>query len=612
MDRLPITSTYSPAPSFFRRQRRPSLSLRSSSDKSSSSLFTATDSSDDSSVNDSDDSTSESGASTSTDDDEFERANLAAAAWSIGTLGSQINRQHQSQTAPHQRPTVASTSSRSQLRLSLAILRCRQALAKGQYETLATSLTSLKGAMPSDLSSLGIFIPILERLARTLNTDLVELGGKDFRKTLTKSDAKALIALQQRWTLSTDGDAKIKGKARHVDSDWVTPLRDLVERTPPPISVQNAASRGAKLVLDGLEQMLLPSALPKLSVAGLSLTSKELESIDALREANDVIEWYASFGPEAGRQSGAQILHGLRTLDLSKNRLDSLPSFLHRLFPCVETLNLTNNAFLHMPPSILLWSSLRRVKTRGNLLAKHGKTKVPRLHPLPGLASTVDAPTRSNTREIIEILRVRLDALSVIDFSASRVPSLVSISIQKARALVAFSETLPIHLAEAVNDSYVCASCSRAIDTETSPLLHLPALFERVHHLDPGVVIPRQQTPHSDVTTDYVPNEGRSSTPSPSSSFRNSISIEERVMLALYGRNTTIETFVIGDEQDYRFCAFCAISHLNLSPSTCNQRCKCLVCVEERRVRGESDRSDDGPNVLRWLRKKSGTKGRGV
>lgn len=94
---------------------------------------------------------------------------------------------------------------------------------------LASSLKGLSTAIPADLSTLGVCIPILERLG----SDLVELlGGDDlelgrnYRKGLGKDDAKALVGLRQRWGGMTGG----KGKGKPTENDWYPTVLSLVSK----------------------------------------------------------------------------------------------------------------------------------------------------------------------------------------------------------------------------------------------------------------------------------------------------------------------------------------------------------------------------------------------
>ncbi|KAK4055757.1 hypothetical protein OIV83_000304 [Microbotryomycetes sp. JL201] len=505
MASLPITSTYAPPASFFRPRRHRQQSFSSSASLASLRLDSHS-SEDESSEYDS----SDGSESTSASEDDFERATAAAAA-ALGPPSQQrgfIGAQTVNEKPPLQ---IATTSSRIELKLSLAITRARHALKRHDYDSLSAALGALKAALPPDLITLGVFVPILERFSRTLKRE-VEGKDKHFRKSLSKLNAKALIALQQRWcTVSQDAN-EISAKGVE-DHDWALALLKLVkEHAAPPFDELTPASSA---VLDGLERLLFPSTLPRLTLSGQALTDDVFGHLAVLRCAPRVLEWYLSFVPSA-TSSGTDILNSVTALDLSKNSLSYLPAFLPELLPNLETLNLSNNAFQHLPPSIVLFSNLKHVKTRANRLAKHGKT--------PRLASQDPKyrPTRANIREVVADVKEKLAAAE--QTPTSMLPTLFSVALDIARQLDCDMEHVPEELARAVSTSYICCSCQSTINEVTTPMLHLPPIFERVHHLDPGVIVPPQDECQL-----------------------ASISVDERVMLALYGRNTTIETFVIGD-----------------------------------------------------------------
>jgi hypothetical protein len=126
-------------------------------------------------------------------------------------------------------------SARSNLKLSLAVLRARQSLRTESYEALAIALRSLSAALPplsafstannDGETQLGVFVPILHRLAQDIRTSLAsDSKGREGRKRLAKEDAKALIALRQRWSKSG------KGKMKEADTEWATLMEDLVNR----------------------------------------------------------------------------------------------------------------------------------------------------------------------------------------------------------------------------------------------------------------------------------------------------------------------------------------------------------------------------------------------
>ena len=136
-----------------------------------------------------------------------------------------------------------STQSRSSLKLSLCYIRARQSLASQSYDSLASSLRTLSSLLPvsspsptaAAWESISIFIPILERFSRDLATVLSkdETGSREFRRTsLAKEDAKALIALKQKWSRLKGGADKGKGKGKEKESelDWIEYVQNVVER----------------------------------------------------------------------------------------------------------------------------------------------------------------------------------------------------------------------------------------------------------------------------------------------------------------------------------------------------------------------------------------------
>ena len=79
-------------------------------------------------------------------------------------------------------------------------------------------------------------------------------------------------------------------------------------------------------MLCALEALLLPSSLPRISLANLGMTSVQLGSLRVLSNATEVLDWYLSFpslDQPALRPTASDILRGVRALDLSNNLLDS-------------------------------------------------------------------------------------------------------------------------------------------------------------------------------------------------------------------------------------------------------------------------------------------------
>lgn len=243
------------------------------------------------------------------------------------------------------------TSARSNLKLSLAVLRARQSLGTESYAALGEALKSLSAAFPplSALSvpnnegeyPLGVFVPVLHRLAQDIRASISsDEKGRDARKKLAKEDAKALIALRQRWSGSG------KGKGKETSTEWASTMEDLVlkvrefpsfssshvaepvcSQNPPPAFLYDPSHLACtRALLTSLEASLLPSSLPRLSLSGLSLDDRDLEVWPALRRLLEVVAWYFSFvtsNPSEADRRARRAMDEIRSLDLSKNKLSS-------------------------------------------------------------------------------------------------------------------------------------------------------------------------------------------------------------------------------------------------------------------------------------------------
>ncbi|KDE07809.1 hypothetical protein MVLG_01905 [Microbotryum lychnidis-dioicae p1A1 Lamole] len=529
-----------------------------------------------------------------------------------------------------QPPTVSNIkagsiqASRAHLRLSLALIRVRQAIASSSFDALATALRSLATVLtPSSIEGLGVFLPILGRLACDLEQCVSgDDKGKAFRKELSSQDAKALIALRQRWAVSDVA----RSKTTDVEHDWASQIRVLVEQHPvaAPTCLSRPYDRRTAAALMALESLLLPSSLPRIKLSNLGMTTDQLGSLDTFNQAEHVLEWYLSFHPSRETKPTARsILDTVTSLDLSKNLLDNWPSTMHLLLPNLETLTISNNLFQHIPSTIVLFVSLRRLRRHGNRLVKMSRSS----RRNKGSAATACGGTCSNTKQLVETILTRRrprekDALERGE--PSSVPSLVSTSIQllhlhlpafDSEASKALFSSIPPHLTEAVRDSYECASCHRFL----TPLIqdaadHLPPFYEMVHHLDPGVSIPSQQptVPRPSPDGFLTPAPSRPLTPS-TASARYLLTLEERVLLALHARSSDkLQTIVIGDSKRHRFCYDCGARHLGVDDfrevgmldSSAGKRCECEICKEERRFKGEGARTGQAV-VMRWLRRKA-------
>ncbi|GAA5821879.1 hypothetical protein JCM11251_004757 [Rhodosporidiobolus azoricus] len=452
-------------------------------------------------------------------------------------------------------------SARSNLKLSLAVLRARQSLATQSYEALAGALKSLSAALPplstfsypsnsaNGDTPLGVFIPILQRLAKDVRESLAgDEKGREFRRKLGKEDAKALVALRQRWS-GSGKDSVGKGKVKETDGDWVPLVDELVGKNPPPalLSHHHYMSLTSKL-LTSLEALLLPSCLPRFSLSNLGLNDRDLMAWPALRQLDAVAAWYLSFvvhDVDGAQRRANKVLQEVRSLDLSKNKLTTFPLYLTRLFPNLETLSLSHNLFPHLPPYVTLFSSLRRLRTHGNRLVSSRKA----LKPLDGQFTKKKrrekvhprgAGTRANVRDVLVMLQQQLADFSTFEsFPPERnvFQPLFSTCTQLVRESVFDTPAevlahLPQHLRNVVLSSYTCASCRRFILAGTP--LHVLPFSERIHHLDPGISLPTR-VPAAPSTTPPL-SSGSSSALFAHPYAERPATVEQRILLALLAR----------------------------------------------------------------------------
>lgn len=232
------------------------------------------------------------------------------------------------------------------------------------------------------------------------------------------------------------------------------------------------------------------------------------------------------------------------------------------------------------------------------------------------------AGSRSNTREVGQVVRARMDrwrqgmALEgdstrgkrrEVPSEARKVQTLVEVTLQVVQAARQFEDSvkeeqepaptttstaspdqlasyssrpsppsslladLPQHLFQALAHSYTCASChifispfsSLAFSPSSSSASLAPRLDPISLHLPPFYERLHFLSPGVNLPTQIRPPP---STPSSSPSLLqpHHLTTEERVLLALYGRGTDLTTLVVGDEVHHRFCTRCAIGHLGL------------------------------------------------
>ncbi|GAA6004794.1 hypothetical protein JCM11491_002232 [Sporobolomyces phaffii] len=567
---------------------------------------------------------------------------------------------------PHSETLPSSASrplqSRASLRLSIAYLSARQSLAALSFDALSSSLTALSALLPepsqSSWESVSIFVPLLARFAKDLDMALTSQDTADrrVRRSMPKEDAKAFVRLLQRWEkvraapAATERFSSRKGKGKDSEFSWVHHVEDLVAKCPPPkhFSDPEYALEMPKL-LASVESILLPScSIPRLSLANLGLTSARLGGWDAFRQLQETVEWYLGFAGSSGQgepeEQAKELLAHVKSLDLSRNRLSSIPSWLPELFPSLETLSLSHNDLYHLPPNVMLFSNLRRLRTHGNHLVSSDKALLPLKVDSKREAKQRHHGTRANSKRLVHSLMNR--PLSNPPPATSLFRSAVELVLlardSVERSMIDLSPPdLPPHLAEIVSDSYLCVACRSlvlATSEDADRYVDEPA-YERVHFVSPGIVIPKLTSRHRQLT------RGRSEDLDPSDST-DLASLEQVALLTLYNRHEAqpptrpqlagarsdgrrhgevasgsiargLHTIVIGgrgaryDEGDSRYCVGCLRKHLGVDRGGA---CQCRVCSEERRVTGgASDREqadrDEGDRVLRWLRRKERVRG---
>lgn len=340
-----------------------------------------------------------------------------------------------------------------------------------------------------------------------------------------------------------------------------------------------------------------------------------------------------------------------------------IPTFLPLLFPSLETLSLTHNQFQHLPPVITLFPHLRRLKTHGNQLAKsYGGTSTntstisrivtarwrsreegdresrsggSRVETLVNVAAMVTRKHTSQPKKRATSPFSRQNNGVVNSNEGDRSDSSTNTDDDEEDSIQLYSKIqLPQHLQLLISKSYTCASCQRFISSLNS-YSHLPPLFEKVHHLDPGVRIPTYRVPppplplytfspndvNYDVFLPTLPSMTAALSPESPSNFvpPQLLSAEEKVFIALLARGAGLATYVIGEgdtngvgggSRGYSFCVDCAGNHLGLTPPSISSVlhraiviCECYVCKEERKVRSNGYGGDP---VMRWLRRRPG------
>lgn len=220
-----ITSTRQPGTSFFRRRRKTTNSFRDSSSNSDNSESSSSESSASSIRNYQDTSSSarSSFSSIRTPNNNFINNN------NNNKNNSDNINLFDSLTSSH----ITSTPlKRIHLKLSLSLIKVRQALNSSQWTQLSISLHSLSSALQTEKKNLGLYLPILNRLGDDL---VITLGGEEkelgrqYRRGLSKEDAKSLVSLRQKWTGAVVSSVS-KGKGKEVEGDWYAGVKSLVSK----------------------------------------------------------------------------------------------------------------------------------------------------------------------------------------------------------------------------------------------------------------------------------------------------------------------------------------------------------------------------------------------
>lgn len=158
---------------------------------------------------------------------------------------------------------------------------------------------------------------------------------------MERGEAKATVRLRQRWTRAANGDHKGKQRQgnRKESLAWVQQASELCRKVcsfrhstlgplftlslqvtlPTVLSSPNAAT---KALLTSLEWVLLGCST-RIGLNGLRLTSESMFSWPALQFVKEILAWYLCFEGSENTRLPSNILASVRSLDLSKNQLDS-------------------------------------------------------------------------------------------------------------------------------------------------------------------------------------------------------------------------------------------------------------------------------------------------
>lgn len=269
---------------------------------------------------------------------------------------------------PQEPDRIGPRGTRAQIKVACGLLRARQMLLNSNWALVAFGLQIVAAEVPraeafqrpsadtepaQARNSFGVYAPILARLARDVHDALEREGSsREARRTeMSKETAKALVALRQRWLANSAPGAQSpdsRGGGRDSkEQEWVAIVQRIVAQVsltlscrftcrvltgtstrlqdPPPDCL--GAPAFAELddhLLTAIEQLVLPSALPHFSLAGIDLDDAKLAQWPAIRQVPEILQWYLSFATpsaEQSRQGALDLLKQVKHLHLNGNRL---------------------------------------------------------------------------------------------------------------------------------------------------------------------------------------------------------------------------------------------------------------------------------------------------
>ncbi|KAG0145086.1 hypothetical protein CROQUDRAFT_659178 [Cronartium quercuum f. sp. fusiforme G11] len=465
--------------------------------------------------------------------------------------------------------------SRKAIKISLTVSQTRRAITNHAWTELWQSLLTLDVILNGSHTELGIFLPILARIATDLELLLAEHeNDREYRKRLSSSEAKSLSILVQKWPKMA------------TEVGWRS-VRESVENVPKPASIgDGAVDRPTAQLLATLESILVLGSPRKLSLARLGLECVP----QALVELDEVVRWYVSFeGSLLTSRRVKSVLGSIKLLDLSRNQLTALPDSLPRILPLLETLNLGHNSFVALPTTITQFRHLDRLGVKESTRRRKGN-----------LRATWDAITASGSGSRPQE-RDRLPSLAVLCIRiiqrSLRSPSASVAGAERAQPRGGLGGGLAPHLRRAVEVGYDCESCGKFVGP---PPDGLAPIYERVRLLSPAVSLP-QATDDARGRLRTGPlailNVLGAAAVSP-----HRLTIAERVAVAVGCRGSERVAVVIGPR---RLCGRCGWLHLSFERSVVSEpepeldlgECRCVGCVEERLAVGEV-------GLVRWVRKK--------